>query len=75
LGNKEFAGENCSFDDALDYNHKILLFDAQTSGGLLMCVDKTNADQIIFDLKENGYPHSAIVGKVTDFDKKYVHVK
>lgn len=73
--NKEFAGEDCSFDDALDYNHKILLFDAQTSGGLLMCVDKTNADQIISDLKENGYPHSAIVGKVTDFDKNYVHVK
>ncbi len=73
--NKEFAGEDCSFDETLDYNHKIMLFDAQTSGGLLMCVDKENADNVISDLKENGYPHSAIVGEVREFDKKHVYVK
>jgi selenide,water dikinase len=73
--NKEFAGEDCHFENTIDYNHKIMFFDAQTSGGLLMCVEKSNADKVLSDLKESGYPHSAIVGEVREQDTKHVFVK
>ncbi|MCF8366697.1 MAG: selenide, water dikinase SelD [Bacteroidales bacterium] len=68
--NKEFAGDECDFDANVDYNHKILLFDAQTSGGLLMCVEKDKAADVIADLRQGGYLESAIVGRVSTPDKK-----
>ncbi|MGE3986238.1 MAG: selenide, water dikinase SelD, partial [Dehalococcoidia bacterium] len=40
-----------------------LLFDAQTSGGLLMSVDPTVAPQLVASLREGGYP-AAIIGSV-----------
>lgn len=62
--NKEFVGDECVYEKALDYNNKILLFDAQTSGGLLMCVAASKAEDVIADLKSNGHPAAAIVGEV-----------
>ena len=40
----------------------ILLYDAQTSGGLLLAVSENNANLALKRLKEAGYEHSAIVG-------------
>jgi selenide,water dikinase len=73
--NKEFAGSDCSFDKNLDYNHQILFFDAQTSGGLLMCVDQSKAHTIVSELHKSGYPHASVVGEVSEFDKKHVHAR
>jgi len=73
--NKEFAEADCSFVESLDYNHKILLFDAQTSGGLLMCVDPSKANHIISELKDSGYTHSAIIGEVVELGEKHVYVR
>ncbi len=53
------------------YYRKMLLFDAQTSGGLLICVDKNNADSLLNELKASTYPDSAIIGEVT---KKEVNI-
>ncbi len=61
--NMDFVGEQCVFNDNLDYNHKIVLFDAQTSGGLLMCVDQNKADAILSKLQASGYPASTIIGE------------
>ena len=62
--NKEFVRDECNFAKGVDYNYKILLFDAQTSGGLLMCVNKTKAGETLTNLKNAGYPASAIIGEV-----------
>ena len=40
----------------------ILLYDAQTSGGLLLAVGENDANLALKRLKEAGYEHSAIVG-------------
>ncbi len=73
--NKEFAGPDCNFDESLDYNHKIMLFDAQTSGGLLICVEQSKANNALAELIENGYPNSAIIGEVSELGEKYVYVR
>ena len=72
--NKEFAEDQCDFASAVDYNHKMLLYDAQTSGGLLMSAKPKDVDNIINELKVNGYPVSAVVGEVLARSNKSIFV-
>lgn len=43
-----------------------LLFDPQTSGGLLFAVPESRAESALLALREAGDPHAAIVGVVTE---------
>jgi selenide,water dikinase len=72
--NKEFAEEFCEFDEGIDYNHKMLLFDAQTSGGLLMCAPGDKAAEMVEKLKLAGYPATSIVGEVKKKGDKEVYI-
>ena len=64
--NQEFAGETCAFAPAVDYTLKMLLFDAQTSGGLFMAAPRAQAQTLVARLREEGYPAAAIVGEVVE---------
>ncbi len=44
---------------------KILLADAQTSGGLLIAVEKNQADAMLRELREIGISEAAIIGEIT----------
>jgi selenide,water dikinase len=72
--NKEFAEDFCNFETSVDYNHKMLLYDAQTSGGLLIAAKPDDVDNIISDLKKSGYPTSTVVGEVIDRNQKSIYV-
>ncbi len=48
------------------HKHFPLLFDPQTSGGLLATIPADKADACLNELKELGYPVSVIIGVVTD---------
>lgn len=62
--NLEFVEEQCSFNSNLSYNLKMLLADAQTSGGIFMAVKPEKAEAILIALRDAGYNASAIVGEV-----------
>jgi selenide,water dikinase len=64
--NREFAEAACAFGSDVDYNLKMLLFDAQTSGGLFMAVKADKADDLLKRLRSEGYPASAIIGEVVE---------
>jgi selenide, water dikinase len=70
--NLEYAEKDISFAPDLDYNLKMIAFDAQTSGGLLFCAPEEKIDQIITDLKNAGLPYSKIVGYVTGKKEKHI---
>ena len=72
--NLEYAEKDCFFEDTLDYNKKMLLADAQTSGGLLISIAAEKADSLVTDLKQAGET-SSIIGKVIGKEEKSVYVE
>jgi selenide,water dikinase len=51
-----------------------LLFDPQTSGGLLLAVPDSQADDLISRLKKEGLETAVRVGEVVASDKPYIRV-
>ena len=47
-----------------DEAHRILLTDAQTSGGLLLCVAEANLEKVLSFLRKAGTPSAAVIGKI-----------
>jgi selenide,water dikinase len=72
--NLEYAEKDIVFEEGLDYNLKMIAFDAQTSGGLLMCVPAGKTQQILDDLLEAGLTEAAVIGNVSESDEKLVYL-
>lgn len=72
--NQEYVEEFSSFSEEVVYELKMLIHDAQTSGGLLMCVPEDAVQNILAELKASVYPHSAIIGKVKIKGEFFVEV-
>lgn len=72
--NQEFVEEFCSFEETVSYETKMLMHDAQTSGGLLMCVPESKSHEILEELKNSVYPYSSIVGRVVSKSGKFIKV-
>jgi len=62
--NREFRECMVDFAPSVDRLVQDILFDPQTSGGLLICVDRKNADELLEKLKEKGMDNAAIIGNV-----------
>jgi selenide,water dikinase len=72
--NLDYVEKNVLFTGDLDYNLKMIACDAQTSGGLLICVNEIISAKVINELRSAGLDSAAIIGFVTDFDEKYIHL-
>ncbi|MBQ7077897.1 MAG: selenide, water dikinase SelD [Lachnospiraceae bacterium] len=62
--NRNFAEGRVRFEDVA-FAMQEVLFDPQTSGGLLFAVDKDKADELLPELKKV-CPYAAVVGEVTE---------
>lgn len=62
--NRNFRGAFVDFAAGIPLNFQDLLFDPQTSGGLLISVVAEEADALVVALKEKGIDCAAIVGEV-----------
>jgi selenide,water dikinase len=58
----------------LDESEKLVYFDPQTSGGLLLSVAPQLAESIINKLKDE-FPKASIIGSVTEKTNHYVRVE
>jgi selenide, water dikinase len=64
--NLEFAEEDLALSTGVDNNLKMISFDAQTSGGLLICVPPASAEDLLRDLHSAGLADSSFIGHVTE---------
>jgi selenide, water dikinase len=60
--NLAYASAVTAFDADVDETLRLLLADAQTSGGLLLCVPRARADEAVRQLRAAGCEDSALVG-------------
>ena len=62
--NKNFVGDRITFAPSISVERRLSLFDAQTSGGILMSVPESISSEVLTKLREK-YPVSSIIGKVS----------
>ncbi|HQH18523.1 MAG TPA: selenide, water dikinase SelD [Bacteroidales bacterium] len=72
--NLEYVAENCLFNSTLSYNLKMLLLDAQTSGGMLICCQPNIVNEMKTDLINAGFPFTSVIGEITKKEKKDIVV-
>jgi len=72
--NLEYAEKDIEFAAGLDYNLKMLAFDAQTSGGLFFAAPAENVNKILKDLHNAGLSNSKIIGHVTEIGEKFIYL-
>lgn len=63
--NKEFLEEFVSFAAEVDKHERMIFFDAQTSGGLLISVAAETAGQLLTALHGEGVEEAVVIGEVT----------
>lgn len=62
--NRNFVGSNVSFAEGVSEQFRLLLFDPQTSGGLLITLPEEKADNLVQSLHKEGIHPARIVGEV-----------
>ncbi len=72
--NREFRECMVDFSPSIDRLVQDVLFDPQTSGGLLICVDNESADDLLGELKEQGIKEAAVIGEVLSEPKERILV-
>jgi selenide, water dikinase len=72
--NLEYAEKDTDFAPDLNYNLKMIAFDAQTSGGLLFCSPSDKAGKIVADLIGAGLPDSGVIGYAAEPMEKFLYL-
>ncbi len=71
--NRNFAGNNVIFEN-IDFAMEEILFDPQTSGGLLIALSKDEAKEMLCEMKSKDMP-AEIIGVLTDKKDAEITVK
>ena len=73
--NLEFLDKKIWFSDSIQDFEKLILADAQTSGGLLISVPAEFSQELIKNLKENNTLSHAVIGQIYNPAEKTIYVK
>lgn len=71
--NRNFVESSVEFE-TVDFAIQEILFDPQTSGGLLFSINPFEAEKVLEELKDLGLPCD-IIGEVTDLKEKEIIIK
>jgi selenide,water dikinase len=69
LRNKKYREQQVEGIEGIDPVLLDILFDPQTSGGLIAAIDKSQAEDYVARLKSKGLSDTAVVGEFTDYSK------
>lgn len=67
-------GGAARWHESLTPNDKLLMCDAQTSGGLLISTPKDRVDDLVAALRERETPSAAVIGEIVDGEAGTLHV-
>jgi len=72
--NFAFTAPSAEYDERLSTTKRLVLSDAQTSGGLLISVPKGKAEALVRRLRSSGVSDATVIGEVTSFAGKRIRV-
>ena len=72
--NREFRKSMVEMAASLDPVRNDILYDPQTSGGLLISVDQDSADDLLRDLQAKGIDQAAVIGEVVSEPREKIVV-
>jgi len=72
--NKIFRESMVEFYSSVNPLIRDLLFDPQTSGGLLICIDRDDTDELVEELIQKGSDASAVIGEVVSAPQEKIVV-
>jgi len=72
--NRRFLNDQVVFREDVGQEIRDVLYDPQTSGGLLIAVDQTKVEEILKKMHQNDVRETAVVGKVIPSEKYLIKV-
>jgi len=73
--NAEYLAERVTFEGGVDEATRALLFDPQTSGGLLIAVAPDRTEQLLEELEREGVNTMRVIGQITPGDAGRIRVE
>jgi selenide,water dikinase len=73
--NREFREGMVEFGLSVDRPTQDIMFDPQTSGGLLISVSRDVSESLVRELKSDGVPEAVIIGEVTSTSEEKIFVQ
>lgn len=73
--NKDYYASKVKFVDEIPEYMQAILFDAQTSGGLLICLSPKKAESLLNKLRRGGVADAVIVGEVVSEPRGMITLK
>jgi selenide,water dikinase len=73
--NLEFVSDKVDWDDNIKEEKKLILADAQTSGGLLICCPEEKTEKLLKTLDSKGVREAKIIGQIIEDKRCRIKVK
>jgi len=73
--NRQFCEPFTAFEEGISDDKKMLLFDAQTSGGLLIAINEKDVTEFFNELKDSEEIWASKIGYVCEKQEKYIIIK
>jgi len=74
IKNQKYLENQIDFKSELDFATKTLLFDAQTSGGLLVSIHKDDAQEFLNKIEELTFGYAKVIGEVVPRKEKPIQI-
>jgi selenide,water dikinase len=75
LANLSFVEQKVDWEGGITEEAKLILSDAQTSGGLLISVPKEKEKKLLDRLISKGVPNSVVIGEIIEDRRCRIQVK
>jgi selenide,water dikinase len=70
--NKNYAGDRCIISDNVKREISDIIFDPQTSGGLLLSLPRNEAEEMVLEMRQSGISEASIIGEVIMSEKRII---